>query len=198
MTRDEYAKFKAREEIAHKILDKINVVESSDIDIIPAIMDFVQTGNVDLFEKYKKFRLATTHEKEELLKKGEEIEVLLQEYKQRRSECLKELRLYAIEFDKWQRDFREKMRSEVEREGSDLLAMKKIIDKVKDSGKNVSNRTIYVKVGDELKIVRNISMTENFKVILETEHDSCFDVAYPRRLCALFREADGEILNFDK
>ena len=45
MNKDDYAMLKARQEIVKAFMDKLDKTSMGEASIIPALMDYVQTGN---------------------------------------------------------------------------------------------------------------------------------------------------------
>ena len=62
MNRDDYAMMKSREEIAKAFIDKMANVSVNDIGLIPALMDYIQTGNKKMFDEYNDFHFIKTQE----------------------------------------------------------------------------------------------------------------------------------------
>ena len=49
MNKDDYAKMKMRQDIAKAFIDKLDTVNVEDIGLIPAIEDYIMTGDKDFF-----------------------------------------------------------------------------------------------------------------------------------------------------
>ena len=79
MNKDDYAMLKARQEIVKAFMDKLDKTSMGEASIIPALMDYVQTGDRKLFDDYRMYLEATTIE--ERIKRAEEAN--------RRSEFIK-------------------------------------------------------------------------------------------------------------
>lgn len=62
MQKDEYAMMKARQEIVKAFIDKLESASIGDVNIIPALMDYIQTGNREMFEDYRLYLETTTVE----------------------------------------------------------------------------------------------------------------------------------------
>jgi chromosome segregation ATPase len=62
MQKDEYAMMKARQEIVKAFIDKLESASMGDVNIIPALMDYIQTGNREMFEDYRLYLETTTVE----------------------------------------------------------------------------------------------------------------------------------------
>lgn len=49
MNKDEYTQMKVRHDIAQAFIDKLGTVSPEDFELIPAIDDYVKTGDKDFF-----------------------------------------------------------------------------------------------------------------------------------------------------
>ena len=70
MNKDDYAILKARQEIVKAFMDKLDKTNMGEASIIPALMDYVQTGDRKLFDDYRMYLETTTIE--ERIKQAEE------------------------------------------------------------------------------------------------------------------------------
>jgi hypothetical protein len=77
MQKDEYAMMKARQEIVKAFMDKLDKTSMGESSIIPALMDYVQTGNRKLFDDYRMYLETTTIE--ERIKRAEEANAQVEE-----------------------------------------------------------------------------------------------------------------------
>lgn len=71
MNKDEYAQMKARQDVVNAFLGKLDTVNEESLGLIPAIVDYIKTGDWNCFEEYKKFR--AIKDSEEIAKREEEI-----------------------------------------------------------------------------------------------------------------------------
>lgn len=55
MDKDAYARMQMRQTIVGKYLDKLAKVESKDINLIPALIDYIETGNKEMFDLFLQF-----------------------------------------------------------------------------------------------------------------------------------------------
>ena len=77
MNKDDYAMLKARQEIVKAFMDKLDKTSMGEASIIPALMDYVQTGNRKLFDDYRMYLETTTIE--ERIKRAEEANAKVEE-----------------------------------------------------------------------------------------------------------------------
>lgn len=70
MNKDKYATMMARKEIVRDFISKMDSVSVKDVSLIPALMDYVETGNKGMFDEYCDFHFIKTSE--EIVKKCEE------------------------------------------------------------------------------------------------------------------------------
>jgi hypothetical protein len=77
MNKDDYAMLKARQEIVKAFMDKLDKTSMGEASIIPALMDYVQTGNRKLFDDYRMYLETTTIE--ERIKRAEEANAQVEE-----------------------------------------------------------------------------------------------------------------------
>ena len=68
---------KARQEIVKAFMDKLDKTSMGEASIIPALMDYVQTGNRKLFDDYRMYLETTTIE--ERIKRAEEANAQVEE-----------------------------------------------------------------------------------------------------------------------
>ena len=71
MNKDEYAQMKARQDVVNAFLGKLDTVNEESLGLIPAIVDYIKTGDWNCFEEYKKFR--AIKDSEEIAKREEEL-----------------------------------------------------------------------------------------------------------------------------
>ena len=94
MDKDQYAMMQMRQTIVGKYLDKLEKVESKDIELIPALIEFIEKGNKERFEKYRQFcEEYELQEKEERLEKYKKNLGYYEEVYRKQYEKLKEMRL---------------------------------------------------------------------------------------------------------
>ena len=77
MNKDDYAMLKARQEIVKAFMDKLDKTSMGEASIIPALMDYVQTGDRKLFDDYRMYLETTTIE--ERIKRAEEANAQVEE-----------------------------------------------------------------------------------------------------------------------
>ena len=171
MERDEYLLLKCRQEIAKSIIDKIDTVSINDVGLIPAIVDYIQTGNIELFEEYHKFHFLTdAQSKETTLAESEKLMEIFKENQLKREKYLEEIREFGLKFCSWRDSVINELDENVEsKECFDLKDLMNFAQEIKDSGKTVYNRAVYVKIGDDIKRVNSIVLSDKSKIIMDVE-----------------------------
>lgn len=176
MEKDEYAKFKAdqdlimaRAELAKAYLSKLDKAEIADVSILAAITDWMETGDNSFFEEYCTFRFKKTAEEQKKELEALKMEIMEEEkHKDELKEHLKEMRAYDEEyqeyFDKME-DWRGKMANRIEEETPNcedgtISKMMAFLERMFANNKNWKNKKLYVKIGNEIKPITNIEVAK--------------------------------------
>jgi hypothetical protein len=166
MQKDEYAMLKARQEIVKAFIEKLESASIEDVSLIPALMDYVQTGDRSMFEEYNKFRAAKSEEErrkfqnyvEKMLKENDEQRDRIDEYK-------KEYTDYITKYNAWLKEVCFKMDEDTPQIGRTFGAIIKFINERAESSSSWRERVFYVRIGDKLHNVKDIEFV-NHKAVL--------------------------------
>lgn len=179
MNKDAYALMKARQEIAMALIDKLEIVKVEDIGLIPALMDYVRTGNKDDFEEYKQYHFVKSCD--EKIKNYEETIKKMESYKKKYDE-------YIRDYNKWYDDVRSwsvEMGSKVRNERNAMtfqLTLGKIRNYLNEQAKELcetpNNRALWVRSGKKLFSIKTIEIIDN-KVIMSTNEEGALDIEIP-------------------
>ena len=89
MQKDQYAMLKARQEIVKAFIDKLESASMNDVSIIPALMDYIQTGNREMFDDYRMYLETTTIE--ERIRKAEAAAAEVEERAKEKADDLEQM-----------------------------------------------------------------------------------------------------------
>ena len=151
MDKDKFAMMKQRETIAKAFIDKMDKATVNDLGLIPAIVEYVKTGNIAPFEEYNKFHFIMTTEAK------------------------------AERLHEWRKGIFAKLDEDIQSgQWITLNDIKDIITKMEESGmRQMKQRKLYVKIGDEIKRVDGITIADN-KAIMEVGETLSFVTEAPR------------------
>lgn len=174
MDRDEYVLLKCRQEIAKSILDKIETASIDDVGLIPAIMEYVQTGDTKMFEEYRQWHFfATAEQREAAIRRGKELLAAFEENQTKREEYMKKIQEYQDEYDAWRKSVIARLDEEVPtKEYVDLRDLQRFLTQIKDSGKSLHGRAIYVRVNNDIMRINAISLGDKSKIIMDVDGES--------------------------
>ena len=188
MNKDAYLQFKMREGIAHKILDKLPQTEIKDIELLPALDNFINDGDDEMFEEFRKF-----HDNKDIQDKVEWLERRHKQLEERKSEleeaikrdeayideAVKEYKTYMEKYKEFFKDYTTWRKCIIEQSdgiksvwGLKWGDIKKFIaDKEKNGW---CNKLVYVAVGEKFYEVTGVSVNEKGKLILSAGPDPSY------------------------
>jgi hypothetical protein len=181
MEKDKFAMMKQRETIAKAFIDKMDKATVNDLGLIPAIVEYVTTGNIAPFEEYNKFHfIMTTEAKAERLQHSEELLKKIEEVERRNNEYREQYEKFKNEFHEWRKGIFAKLDEGIQAgKWVTLKDIKDIITKMEESGmRQMKQRKLYVKIGDEIKRVDSIIIADN-KAIMEVGETLSFVTKAP-------------------
>lgn len=176
MDRDDFARMKARQDIVTAFVNKLEKADMTDIDLIPALMDYVNTGDRTMFDKYNNFRKVEDTEKQ-----AKEMEERLAEaqadLESRKAECEKTEKLAEeyrskindtiFKYQQWVRDLREtQMKEHPQAEFPNMKALRDFAQICIDESPNGYQRRLWLKDGDKMKTVTAI-LFDGKKAVME-------------------------------
>lgn len=191
MDRDEFARMKARQDIVTAFINKLEKAEMSDINLIPALMDYVNTGDRSLFDEYNNFRNVTDTEK-----KAKRMEERLTEaqadLESRKAEWEKTQRLAEdyrskindaiFKYQQWVREMRETTIKDIpQAEYPSMKALRDFAQICIDESPNGYQRKLWMKEGDKMRTVTAI-LFDGKKAIIEANDPTTITIpvrSYP-------------------
>ena len=168
-----------RSKLVLAIIDKM---DKTDTELIPALNRYIETGDETMFEEFNKFlSIKSAEEKAERLQHSEELLKTIEEVERRNNEYRKKYEKFIEEFYAWRIGVLEKLDEDIHAEQCVTLKnIKDTIEKMEESGmRQMKQRKLYVKVGDEIKRVDGIAYTDK-KVVLEVGETLSFVTEPPR------------------
>ena len=120
MNKDDYAMLKARQEIVKAFMDKLDKTSKGDESIIPALIDYIQTGDRKLFDDYRMYLETTTIE--ERIKRAEEANAQVEQRAKASAD-------YAEQQVVWHRDRKERAEEELKEIDELLQNIETIIER---------------------------------------------------------------------
>jgi hypothetical protein len=163
MNKDDYAKMKVRQDIATSFIDKIDKIEMQDLDLLPALLKYVENGNLSAFEEYKQWHFYKTLEERlsDLHYKTEEAKVDFEKTKDTYDRVKEEYEKYADDYRKW----REKFIKQIDTLGGCGVYLNEIIDFAKERNLDNLRRLLFVSVAGKLHAVQSVTMVNNHIVL---------------------------------
>lgn len=195
MQKDEYAKLKARQDVVTAFINKLEKADISDIGLIPALMDYVNTGDKSMFEEYNQFhsikdleekatliaerteraKKSVEYEKqhyeewEERLRKAEKI---TEDYRNGMQEEWRKYQALIMETDAKKNEVREdiaKITPAIEQPTmASLIAFCERVTKEVKQGKQ---RRLWMKWGKTIKPVKSFIILDDGKAVFEVESE---------------------------
>ncbi len=187
MNKDDYAKMKVRHEIVMAFMNKKG--ETLDIDLIPALVDYAETGDRKMFDDYNNFRKMTDIEKraKEMKERVEDARADLERCKdqlKKTEETSEENRSQindAIEkYRQWVRELKDTITKETPQD--EYPTMKTLRDFAQiciDESPNGKQRKLWLKDGDNMKTVTAI-LFDGKKAVMEVGEPTTIIAPVPR------------------
>ena len=182
MNRDDYAMMKSREEIAKAFIDKMGNVSVNDIGLIPALMDYIQTGNKKMFDEYNDFHFIKTQgERQKKLQDSEELAKTIDAVIHKNEEYMQGYKLFAEEFRKWRYEVFANIDADCPTKDCATIGdIEKVIGKMRSSGmKNVTQRKLYILIDGKIKSAKTITLNDDNKAVIEAGTDMTFVTPAP-------------------
>ena len=176
MDRDEFARMKARQDIVTAFINKLERADMNDINLIPALMDYVNTGDRTLFDEYNNFRKVTDTEKkakrmadrlaeaqENLKSRTEEWEKtqrLADEYRSKINDAI-------FKYQHWVKETRDAtIKENPQAEYPSMKALRDFAQICIDESPNGYQRKLWLKDGDKMRTVTAI-LFDGKKAVME-------------------------------
>lgn len=203
MNKDKYAAMMARKEIVKDFISKMDSVSVKDVSLIPALMDYIETGNKGMFDEYLDFHFIKDEEKKicELNDSNARIEDkmkclnnTIEAYKKVKADYY----IATEDFRNWRHDVLSQVDTDTNCSNAD--AIKEFLSVI-DSMKYLEKRKVYVVVDDKMYSITSARLTENNKIVFDTKY--AFQVPIPpyiRPRCSYLDVDlyDFENLNYEK
>lgn len=209
MNRDDYAKMKARQEIIVASINKLEKATVEDVELIPALCEYINTGDYKMFKEFRQF-----HNMKEKEKKIEEhniyVESQMERYKasSKNFDLLKKLLISeCAKLRKYLEDYNEYINStEKLLDNNDCIkrntrSLKSLFDFLNNDAKELvsKNNVLYVYVDGKLRVVRNIEILngkDKSRVVLSLSEDDC--ILQHRSPRYIFTRYIYDISDFDR
>lgn len=176
MDKDAFARMKARQEIVTAFINKLEKAEMSDINLIPALMDYVNTGDRSLFDEYNNFRKMSDAERsaKDMELRTADAQERLKKWKaeyervdKQSDECRKQASKIFIEYQEWIQEQRQSIIKDYPQAAyPNMKALRDFAQKCIDEKPNGYQRKLFLKDGNKYRSVTAI-MTDGTKAILE-------------------------------
>ena len=198
MNKDDYAMMKIRQEIVGTFIEKLEKVNIGDAGLIPALIDYIQTGDKKMFEEYNEFRTKTSEEKlkhlemvsDELARQISSKERVIIDQRSRLEraqteymEYNKKIDDYYIRMGQLAKEIDEKFPNTVT---TRLGGLQNYISDTIEKYHNSCLTKLYVKVGDKLSAINGFTFTDERKAILEV--GDTIDLIPPKPRIAIYQE----------
>ena len=176
MDRDEFARMKARQDIVTAFINKLEKADMNDINLIPALMDYVNTGDRSLFDEYNDFRnMADTEKKAKRM--ADRLAEAQKDLKSRTEEWDKTQRLAdeyrskindaIFKYQQWVRDMRDATAKEHPQAAfPNMKALRDFAQICIDESPNGYQRKLWLKDGDKMRTVTAI-LFDGKKAVME-------------------------------
>ena len=192
MNKDDYAMMKIRQEIVGTFIEKLEKVNIGDAGLIPALIDYIQTGNQEMFEEYNKFRKMNDKDKLEML------ETLNDDISSRISEKTKELERARSEYMDYAKQIDDyyikngELAMEIDEKYPNTktttlgLLQNFISEAIKRKHNNCLSK-LYIKIGDKLSAINGFTFIDEGKAILEVGKTLDINITPPKPRRALYK-----------
>ena len=192
MNKDDYAMMKIRQEIVGTFIEKLEKVNIGDTGLIPALIDYIQTGNQEMFEEYNKFRKMNDKDKLEML------ETLNDDISSRISEKTKELERARSEYMDYAKQIDDyyikngELAMEIDEKYPNTqtttlgLLQNFISEAIKRKHNNCLSK-LYIKIGDKLSAINGFTFIDAGKAILEVGKTLDINITPPKPRRALYK-----------
>lgn len=179
---------KFRKVIVSKFLDKLGNVELKDADILPAMEDYVNTGNREMFEEFRMFhdnkdiqdKIEWLEERRKQLEADKaKLEEAIERDEAYIDEAVKEYKTYMEKYKEFFKDYTAWRKCIIEQSdgvksvfGLKWGEIKKFIaDKEKNGW---CNKLVYVAIGEKFYEITGVSVNEKGKLILSAGPDPSY------------------------
>lgn len=176
MNRDDFARMKARQDIVTAFINKLEKAYMKDIDLIPALMEYVNTGDYAMFDEFNNFHKMTDTEKkaketEERLTKAqadlESLKARLKEAEDKAEEYRGKINDAIFKYHQWVRDLRATTTKEnPQAEFPNMKALRDFAQLCMDESPNGYQRKLWLKDGEKMKTVTAI-LFDGKKAVME-------------------------------
>lgn len=191
MNKDKYATMMARKEIVRDFISKMDSVSVKDVSLIPALMDYVETGNKGMFDEYCDFHFIKDEEKKicELEDKMKCLNNTIEAYKKVKADY----NIATEDFQNWRHDVLSQADTDTKCGNAD--AIKEFLSVI-DGMKYLEKRKVYVVVDDKMYSITSARLTENNKIVFDTKY--AFQVPFPPDIRPRCSYLDVDLYDFEK
>ena len=169
MNKDEYLKYQTRSKIVQSFIEKMDAVNVKDIDVIPSLNHYVETGDESFFKEFMDFHfIKSMEERKELKEKYVEAGRIMKQLKE-------EYERYYEDYDKWYDDVCETLSNKFPDAGMCLYLdeIEKFARKFKEQ-KGGHKRRVFACIDGKLKPITGILWSEDSnKVVLTFDIKEC-------------------------
>ena len=171
----------ARQEIVRLFISKMDSVSMKDVGVIPALMDYVMTGDTETFEDYYDFHFIKSveeknYEIEYAKEKREDIRMAKDSIKKAQlslDKCRESYNKAVDDYMKWKNDV---LNSIVEADKTQKIRNAidlKFVVKSIESLPYPTKQSIYVMVGKKIYEVNSVTVTDACQLLLGTGNNFC-------------------------
>jgi len=166
MEKDEYAHYKARADLAVAFVNKLEKMSIEDTNIIPALYDWVESADNNLFQEYKDFHFGKSiaereKELETLKKKVAEIEKAINEEKEKYDKYVSDYEEYFKQKEEWRCKILEEADQQNPCPPSRQLTLGIFFSSLEAKVPNWKIRTVAVDMGGKLVSCCGVSLIKN-------------------------------------
>lgn len=164
----------SRKEVVMAFIEKLENVSVNDVDIIPALLHYVETGDEDDFKEFCDYHFVLSKDEKakelveaiDLIREMEGDIKVMQEYKEQYIDQIKE-------YMKWRKDFFEQLQA-LEPSQANSLSFGAFMDFVNSDVKQLPNwyqKRMYVVIDGKLRRIESVNISSANKVIFELAED---------------------------
>ena len=160
MNKDEYLKYQTRSKIVQSFIGKMDAVNVKDIDVIPSLNHYVETGDESFFKEFMDFHyIKKMEERKELKEKCVEAVRIMKQQKE-------DYERYYEDYEKWYDNVCETISNKFPDAGLKLDDLGKFAKKFKEQ-KGGQSRRVFACIDGKLKPIAEILWSEDSnKVVL--------------------------------
>lgn len=194
MNKDDYAMMKVRQDLATAFVNKIGEMKVQDLDLLPAIIDYVKTGDISVFKEYERWHFTKTNE--EKLEQSRNSQEELEKQKANYERFYVDYCRYVEDYNKWRKEIVQQEWLQEQESVGDDIGVQDLARFIEEKGfNNGYNKKLYVRDDNgklrPVKALTTFNKRANTTVAVMELGDSIFKLQSPPRMDEFTRRKRG-------